>query len=104
MQVVSSQMHDVQEHLTLGPFLESRSRPLPQPLATRTGPSAEAVFRHIIATVLFTRKKRAMRITGIVLLLLLALQGCGRKGALFMPAHPTGAPAAPDQSEQKKQP
>jgi predicted small lipoprotein YifL len=45
-----------------------------------------------------------MRTLGIMLLLLVALQGCGRKGPLFMPPPPADAQAAPDQSEQKKQP
>jgi predicted small lipoprotein YifL len=45
-----------------------------------------------------------MRTLGIMLLLLLALQGCGRKGPLFMPPPSTITQTAPDQSEQKKQP
>jgi predicted small lipoprotein YifL len=45
-----------------------------------------------------------MRTLGIMLLLLLAMQGCGRKGPLFMPPPVTDAQTAPDQSAQKKQP
>jgi predicted small lipoprotein YifL len=45
-----------------------------------------------------------MRILGIMLLLLVALQGCGRKAPLFMPPPVNNAHTAPDQSEQKKQP
>jgi predicted small lipoprotein YifL len=37
-------------------------------------------------------------LTGIVLLVVLALQGCGHKGPLFLPKNPT----PPAQSEQKK--
>ncbi|MFA5825579.1 MAG: lipoprotein [Gallionellaceae bacterium] len=36
-------------------------------------------------------------LTGIMLLVVLALQGCGRKGPLYMPKNP----APPAQSEQK---
>ncbi|MBI5006309.1 MAG: hypothetical protein HZB95_04200 [Nitrosomonadales bacterium] len=46
-----------------------------------------------------------MRVLGIMLLLLVAMQGCGRKGSLFLPPPPPGdAHAAPDQPQQKKQP
>jgi predicted small lipoprotein YifL len=45
-----------------------------------------------------------MRTLGIMLLLLAALQGCGRKAPLFMPPPASNAQTAPDQSEQKKQP
>jgi predicted small lipoprotein YifL len=47
-----------------------------------------------------------MRVLGIMLLLLVAMQGCGRKGSLFLPPPPlTGeAQSAPDQPEPKKQP
>lgn len=38
------------------------------------------------------------RWAGIMLLMLLLLQGCGRKGPLFIPKNP----ATPAQSEQKK--
>lgn len=37
-----------------------------------------------------------LALTSIMLLMVLALQGCGRKGALFMPKSPT----PPAQSEQ----
>jgi predicted small lipoprotein YifL len=49
-----------------------------------------------------------MRIFGIMLLLTLILQGCGRKGPLFLPPEPTAAPQAapaqpaPEKSEIKK--
>jgi len=43
-----------------------------------------------------------MRTIGILLLLLVALQGCGRKGALFMPPSSGSAQSTPDQSGQKK--
>jgi predicted small lipoprotein YifL len=39
-----------------------------------------------------------------MLLLLVTLQGCGRKGPLFMPPPPAEAQTAPDQSEPKSQP
>jgi predicted small lipoprotein YifL len=47
-----------------------------------------------------------MRVLGIMLLLLVAMQGCGRKGGLFLPPPPPpgDSQAAPDQSEPKKQP
>ena len=38
-----------------------------------------------------------MRMTGITLLLALLLQGCGHKGAMYLPQEP----AAPSQSDQK---
>lgn len=39
-----------------------------------------------------------MRILGIMLLLAIILQGCGRKGPLFLPPVPTATPqAAPAQ-------
>jgi predicted small lipoprotein YifL len=43
-----------------------------------------------------------MRTVGIMLLLLAALQGCGRKGPLFLPQQPANPQAAPDQSGQNK--
>ncbi|HLP98435.1 MAG TPA: lipoprotein [Sideroxyarcus sp.] len=43
-----------------------------------------------------------MRIAGIMLLLLVALQGCGRKGPLLLPPAHAEAQTAPDQSAQKK--
>ncbi|WP_237247784.1 LPS translocon maturation chaperone LptM [Sideroxyarcus emersonii] len=39
-------------------------------------------------------KDKVMRIAGIMLLLTVILQGCGRKGPLFLPPPPTAAPAA----------
>ena len=39
-----------------------------------------------------------MRVTGIMLLLALLLQGCGHKGALYMP-QPQPAPQQPDQGK-----
>lgn len=39
-----------------------------------------------------------MRVTGIMLLLTLMLQGCGHKGALYLPQ----AQPAPQQSDQGK--
>lgn len=45
-----------------------------------------------------------MRVLGIMLLLLVAMQGCGRKGPLFMPHPQSDAQTAPDQSAQKKKP
>ncbi|MEK7810981.1 MAG: lipoprotein, partial [Pseudomonadota bacterium] len=36
-----------------------------------------------------------MRVAGIMLLLLVALQGCGRKGPLFLPPPPSSAQATP---------
>jgi predicted small lipoprotein YifL len=53
-------------------------------------------------------KDKVMRILGIMLLLGLILQGCGRKGPLFLPPAPTAtpqvAPAQPstEKSESKK--
>lgn len=38
-----------------------------------------------------------LRMVGIMLLLALLVQGCGRKGPLYLPA-----PSSPDQSQQKK--
>ena len=35
-----------------------------------------------------------MRTVGIMLLLTIILQGCGRKGPLFLPPAPTAAPQA----------
>ena len=49
-------------------------------------------------------KARVMRIAGILLLMLVVLQGCGRKGPLFMPPPASGGHTIPDQNEQKKQP
>jgi predicted small lipoprotein YifL len=44
-------------------------------------------------------KDKVMRILGIMLLLPLILQGCGRKGPLFLPPAPAANPqAAPVQS------
>jgi predicted small lipoprotein YifL len=46
-----------------------------------------------------------MRIVGLLLLLLITLPGCGRKGGLFMPpAQQPEAQTAPDRAEQGKQP
>jgi predicted small lipoprotein YifL len=45
-----------------------------------------------------------MRIVGLLLLSLIALQGCGRKASLFMPPPQPEAQTAPDQPEQGKQP
>jgi predicted small lipoprotein YifL len=47
-----------------------------------------------------------MRILGIMLLLLVAMQGCGRKGGLYLPppSKPADAQTVPDQSQPKKQP
>jgi len=52
-------------------------------------------------------KDIVMRILGIMLLLTLILQGCGRKGPLFLPATPTANPAtatqpSTDKSESQK--
>jgi predicted small lipoprotein YifL len=44
-----------------------------------------------------------MRVLGIMLLLLVAMQGCGHKGALYLPP-PGDARTTPDQPEAKKQP
>jgi predicted small lipoprotein YifL len=38
-------------------------------------------------------KDKVMRILGIMLLLAFILQGCGRKGPLFLPPPPPAAPA-----------
>jgi predicted small lipoprotein YifL len=73
-------------------------------------------FRHIIPLALIekhdlhTTKDETMRTAGIMLLLIVILQGCGRKGPLFLPpvpaANPQAAPAQPDveKSESRKQP
>lgn len=45
-----------------------------------------------------------MRIVGIMLILFFALQGCGRKGALFMPPPQPEVLEAPAQTEQESQP
>ncbi|OIR16031.1 hypothetical protein GALL_35350 [mine drainage metagenome] len=42
-------------------------------------------------------KDKVMRILGIMLLLALILQGCGRKGPLFLPPPPIAAPQAASQ-------
>jgi predicted small lipoprotein YifL len=48
-------------------------------------------------------KDKDMRIFGIMLLLTVILQGCGRKGPLFLPAAPTANPsAAPAQPSIEK--
>jgi predicted small lipoprotein YifL len=58
-------------------------------------------------------KDKVMRILGIMLLLTIILQGCGRKGPLFLPAAPIATPQAvpaqpasaqpsPEKSESKK--
>ena len=39
-----------------------------------------------------------LALTGIMLLIVLVLQGCGHKGPLFLPKRPT----TPAQTEQKK--
>jgi predicted small lipoprotein YifL len=67
-------------------------------------------FRHIIPLIpiTFIKKDIVMRIFGIMLLLTLILQGCGRKGPLFLPPAPAAAPQAapaqpaPEKSEIKK--
>jgi predicted small lipoprotein YifL len=57
-----------------------------------------------------TKKDEAMRTVGIMLLLITILQGCGRKGPLFLPpapkANPQTVPVQPDaeKSESRKQP
>lgn len=43
-----------------------------------------------------------MRLLGIMLLLLVAMQGCGRKGPLFMPHPQPETQTVPDPSIQKK--
>jgi len=43
-----------------------------------------------------------MRIFGITLLLLVALQGCGRKGGLFLPTHQPNVQTNPDQLQQSQ--
>jgi len=45
-----------------------------------------------------------MRTLGIILLLLFTLQGCGRKGALFLPIPHTEQPTIQEIPEQKTQP
>jgi predicted small lipoprotein YifL len=53
-------------------------------------------------------KEEVMRALGIMLLLTVILQGCGRKGPLLLPPAPgatppaTQAQPAPDKSESKK--
>ena len=46
-----------------------------------------------------------MRMTSIMLLLALLLQGCGHKGAMYLPQEPSALPQVhqtPSQSDQKK--
>ncbi|MDO8311946.1 MAG: lipoprotein [Sideroxyarcus sp.] len=43
-----------------------------------------------------------MRTVGIMLLLLVALQGCGRKGPLFLPPPPSNEQTTPGQTGQNK--
>jgi predicted small lipoprotein YifL len=54
------------------------------------------------------KKDKIMRILGIMLLLAIILQGCGRKGPLLLPSAPAATPhaapaqPAPDKPESKK--
>ncbi len=45
-----------------------------------------------------------MRVLGIMLLMALLMQGCGRKGPLYLPAPSISAQTTPDQPEQNRKP
>src|SRR5512135_472994 len=87
---------------SIGGFLDASEQPCIRFVAW--------AFRHIIppASIPNIKKDRDMRIAGIMLLLTLILQGCGRKGPLLLPPAPTATPPAaatqpaPDKSETKK--
>jgi predicted small lipoprotein YifL len=49
-----------------------------------------------------TEKDEAMRTVGIMLLLTIILQGCGRKGPLLLPAAAATPQAAPAQPSTEK--